>query len=176
MYTRCDGNAGAPKGRPANRTGLSGVGKFLKWVVLVAVMAIGGGGTGPAMADPARLVVRNDPGGSLQDRLRALSGLRQSGTRVEIRGGYCMSACTMYLGLPNTCVSPNAVLGFHGPSSRYYGIALPPDKFEYWSQVMASHYPAPLRQWYLREGRRIIVGFHEIRGRELIRMGVPRCA
>lgn len=121
------------------------------------------------------MIVRNDGGGNLAERVAQVRLLRRSGQRVEIRGA-CMSACTMLLGLRNTCVTPEATLGFHGPSSQYYGIALPGEEFEYWSRVMATHYPLPLRRWFLREGRNITVGFHQIRGSELIRIGVPRCA
>ncbi len=120
------------------------------------------------------IVVQNDGGGNMANRVAQVQQLRRSGKPVEIRGN-CMSACTMYLGLRNTCVTPGARLGFHGPSSRYYGIALPREEFEYWSRVMANHYPSQLRSWYMREGRNIIVGYHHISGRELIRMGVPRC-
>lgn len=121
------------------------------------------------------LVVVRDNGGLLEERMRHLSALRRSGQRVEIRG-QCVSACTLYLGLPRTCVSPDTVMGFHGPQSELYGIALPPAEFEYWSRVMADHYPAPLRRWFLAEGRHEIMGVHRIRGRELIRLGVPECA
>lgn len=173
MQSHCGGNAGAPIRLPARRTAVSGVSKLLAGLGLCLLLLVAGGDR--AAAGPQTMVVRDDPGGSLEDRLRTLAGLRRQGTQVQIRGGYCMSACTMYLGLDNICISPNTVFGFHGPSSPLYGIALPPEKFEYWSHVMAAHYPAQLRGWYLREGRRIIVGFHEIPGHELIRMGVPRC-
>lgn len=121
------------------------------------------------------LIVVRDNGGLLVERMRHLSALRRSGQRVEIRG-QCVSACTLYLGLPRTCVSRDIVMGFHGPQSELYGIALPPDEFEYWSRVMADHYPAPLRRWFLAEGRHEIMGVHRIRGRELIRLGVPECS
>ncbi|MFV2038368.1 MAG: hypothetical protein ACC646_12335, partial [Paracoccaceae bacterium] len=72
------------------------------------------------------IVVRNDAGGSVQQRARLIRQYRADGTRLEIRGDFCMSACTMYLGLDNTCIAPDTVFGFHGPSSPIYGIALPP--------------------------------------------------
>lgn len=82
----------------------------------------------------------------------------------------------MYLGLGSTCVAPNTVFGFHGPSSRMYGISLPPDVFEHWSSVMASHYPEPLRSWFLKKGRYLTVGFYKYSGRQLINMGIRECA
>lgn len=119
-------------------------------------------------------VVRRDPGGPVEPRLAEIAALRRAGARVEIRGG-CWSACTLYLGLPGTCVSRAARLGFHGPASQRRGIGLTPAAFEHWSRVMAAHYPEPLRGWYLREGRRLTLGFREISGAELIRLGIAEC-
>ena len=124
---------------------------------------------------PRPMVVSNDPGGNVKDRIQRIEHLRRSGQRVEIRQGYCLSACTLYLGMQGTCVGPTARFGFHGPSSPIYGIALARDDFEYWSRVMASYYPEPLRRWYLQTGRTISVGFYEMSGRELIRLGVRQC-
>ena len=118
-------------------------------------------------------VVRNDRGGLVRDRLRELHDLRASGRPVEIRGRICFSTCTMLLGLPQTCIDPETVFGFHGPSRR--GRALPPEEFEYYSQVIAQYYPKPLRNWYIEEGRTRIRGIFRIRGREIIRMGLKSC-
>ena len=40
--------------------------------------------------------------------------LAASGKPVEIRG-YCRSACTIYITLPNACLGPGARVGFHAP-------------------------------------------------------------
>jgi hypothetical protein len=122
------------------------------------------------------IVVRDDPGGDVAQRVALIEKIRRSGQLVEIRGGYCMSSCTMYLGLQNTCVVADVKFGFHGPGSSRYGIALPPNEFEYWSAVMGSYYPASLRSWYMETGRMITVGFFEMSGRDLVRMGVSECA
>ena len=125
-------------------------------------------------ATQRRLVITHDPGGPIEARAREIAELRHVGTAVEIRGD-CWSSCTMYLALPATCVSRDAILGFHGPSSSSYGIGLTPQAFETASQLMAAHYPARLRLWFLREGRMRIVGFHRFSGRDLIRLGIPEC-
>lgn len=122
-----------------------------------------------------RIIIDMDRGGSLEIRLAEIADLRRSGQSVEI-SGECDSACTMYLGLPQTCVHPSAILGFHGPQSQMYGIGLPPDEFEYWSQIMGSHYPPTLRRWYLSKGRNLTVGIYQIRGPDLIRMGARPCS
>ncbi len=119
------------------------------------------------------IVINNDRGGVVRKRVNEIKRLRAAHKRVEIRGRICYSSCTMYLGLPDTCVSPDTSFGFHGPS--YYGTRLSNRDFEYWSNVIASHYPQPLRRWYLREGRNRISGFYKISGRELIRLGIKPC-
>lgn len=131
---------------------------------------------GPALGQAAPVnVVRNDNGGSIETRLEMIAHMRRAGHRIEIRGN-CASACTMFLGLPNTCVARNARLGFHGPSSQYYGISLPPREFEYWSRVMADHYPAAIRNWFMTTARHTTMGLVTITGAEAIRLGARACA
>jgi hypothetical protein len=124
---------------------------------------------------PRVIEVQNDPGGELAVRVEEIQRLRASGSQVRIVSGYCNSACTMYLGLPNTCVNRNVSFGFHGPMSQFYGMALPPDDFEYWSGVMASYYPGAIRAWFLSEARYTTVGLIKVSGRELIGLGVREC-
>jgi hypothetical protein len=119
------------------------------------------------------IVITDDRGGQVGARAAEIERLRAKGDRVEIRGGVCLSSCTMYLGLPKACVTPGTRFGFHGPS--YFGAKLSPRDFDYWSNVIASHYPEPLRSWYMQEGRTRITTHFLLRGRDLIRMGIPRC-
>ena len=129
----------------------------------------------PSIAKNPTVVVINDRGGSVDERAILIDEYRKRDVFVEIRGGYCLSACTMFLSLPQICISPGTVFGFHGPSSRLYGIALPASTFEKWSRVMAAHYPEPLRTWFIEKGRHRIVGFYEFNGRQLIKMGIRQC-
>ncbi len=131
--------------------------------------------TTQAAQSQSAITIRNDSGGSLQLRINEINRLRQSGTQVRIVGDYCNSACTMYLGLPNTCVSRSVTFGFHGPMSQFYGVALAPDEFEYWSGIMASYYPQAVRSWYMHDARYTLVGLRSVSGSELIRLGVPEC-
>jgi hypothetical protein len=85
----------------------------------------------------------------------------------EIRG-YCASACTMRM--LNGCVHPEATLMFHGPS--HFGFPLPERDFEYWSRIIARHYPEKLRKWYMSEGRYTTT---YMTGREVIEMGAREC-
>lgn len=125
----------------------------------------------PEAARP--LIVRNDRGGLVGARAEEIIRLRKSGRRVELRGRVCLSSCTMYLGVPNLCVSVGTTFGFHGPS--YYGQPLSARDFEYWSQLIAAHYPDALKRWYLAKGRHRKSGYYQVKGSALIAMGVPRC-
>lgn len=119
------------------------------------------------------LIVRNDRGGLVGQRAKEVASLQDKGRAVELRGRVCLSSCTMYLGLERACVSPSTTFGFHGPS--YYGRPLSSRDFEYWSQVIAAHYPPALKTWYLRKGRYKQSGYFQIKGSELIAMGIRRC-
>ena len=120
------------------------------------------------------LVVKDDPGGNISEMLSRVDQLRALGTRVEIRG-FCASACTMLLGLPNACVAPTSRLGFHGPQSQYYGIALPKDEFDYWSDVLAAHYPGTLRDWFMKKARNVTLSLVTLNGKQAIQMGAKKC-
>ncbi|WP_411839785.1 hypothetical protein [Paracoccus sp. ME4] len=119
-----------------------------------------------------RLIVARDFGGNIGLRFREIESLRAEGRKVEIRGT-CASACTMYLALPDTCVAPQVEMRFHGPSVDGRPVKGP--AFNTVSGIMARSYPEPLRSWFMAEGRYRVEGFDEIRGAELIAMGVPEC-
>jgi hypothetical protein len=118
------------------------------------------------------MVVSYDMGGSLQSRQTKIRIMRRQGQRVEIRGR-CYSACTMYLGLPDVCVAPDAVLGFHGPQGMLG--ALPQDAFDHWSRVMARNLRKPLKTWFMTQARHVKQGVLRISGAKLIKMGYARC-
>ena len=118
-------------------------------------------------------IVRNDRGGLLRERLFEIGRLRNSNTPVEIRGNICYSTCTLYLGLPNTCISPRTTFGFHGPSS--YGQALDAKTFNRASEVIASFYPPALKIWYMETGRYKIRTVTRIKGARIIDMGIRAC-
>jgi hypothetical protein len=124
-------------------------------------------------AGQAPYVVGNDRGGFVRDRLIELRNLRSSGRPVEIRGRVCYSTCTMLLGLPNTCISPNTTFGFHGPSKS--GRRLSPEKFDFYSRIIAANYPQQLNSWYMQTGRKRINSIYKIKGSQIIQMGVRAC-
>ena len=126
-----------------------------------------------AEAQSGAFIVGNDRGGIIGNRVNEIRRLKNSGQRVEIRGNICLSSCTMYLGAGDVCVNPDTRFGFHGPS--FYGQPLEPQYFEYWSEVLASHYPQTIRTWFMDTARYSLRSYHTVRGAELIRHGVASC-
>lgn len=130
--------------------------------------------TAPLSDEPNYIEITNDRGGLLRDRLIELQLLRQTGQNVRITGNICYSTCTMFLGLPQTCVSPQTTFGFHGPSS--YGRPLTAEVFEQASRIMAAHYPQVLKDWYMETGRHEIADVYRFKGEDIVRMGIPACS
>jgi len=151
----------------------NGVGAW-GWVFLVGIpLGIVFWACMATLAFGATHIIGNDRGGLVRERATQIEAIRQAGDRVEIRGRRCLSSCTMYLGLENVCVSAKTTFGFHGPT--YYGKALAPDRFEYWSTVMADHYPAPIRDWFMAKGRYKTKGTYKFKGSKIIDLGTAEC-
>lgn len=117
----------------------------------------------------APYIVRADSGGSVQKRLKDIYALRTEQRRVEIRGSTCLSSCTMLLGLPDTCISPETVFGFHGPSRQ--GQPLSQQEFEQVSRIIASQYPPEIQFWYLDKARYALAEMNLRTGADLIAIG-----
>ncbi|MCC7320316.1 MAG: hypothetical protein IT542_04980 [Rubellimicrobium sp.] len=128
----------------------------------------------PAILPAATLTIRDDPGGSLAERLALIERYRAAGTALRIEGS-CISACTLYLGLPGTCVTRGARLGFHGPRTGLPGIPLPRAEFERLTRVMAAHYPPAIRDWFMTEARLTTTGYHVLSGVQAVAMGAQAC-
>jgi hypothetical protein len=138
--------------------------------MLAAIVAFG---SGMSAAAQRVVVIGDDRGGYVGERAQLVASLRADAARVEIRGSICFSACTMYLGAGDVCVSPETRFGFHGPSR--FGQALSTLEFEHWSEVMARHYAEPLRQWFMEGPRYESRTLIEVSGAELIRLGYAAC-
>ena len=119
-------------------------------------------------------VVRYDMGGDVEQRIRQVEQMRRAGTGVRIEGT-CVSACTLYLGLPNACVSATAQLGFHGPRTRIPGLPLPRADFDRESGRIARYYPGPIRSWYMAQGRMVTESYYTLSGTQAAAMGAHLC-
>ena len=83
--------------------------------------AVAGGGVSITPARPSAprpgvepIVIRDNKGGNVVRMIQQRNRLASSGRPVEIRG-YCGSACTMLITMPNACLGPMATVGFHAP-------------------------------------------------------------
>jgi len=129
--------------------------------------------TGARGATPAAVVrVRDDYGGSIAAYMARVDSVNARRQRVEITGD-CRSACTLYLGALDLCVSGAAVLRFHGPSGSRQ--PLTERQFDEFSRRMAGYYPGPVRDWFLESARYETNGTVALSGATLIRLGVPEC-
>jgi hypothetical protein len=85
--------------------------------------------------------IRNDPGGHVIDY--AINAQKKKFVRFD---GKCMSACTLYLSVRNTCITPRASFHFHRP----YGSS--PEGNALALRFMLEQYPAWVREWIADHG------------------------
>ncbi len=111
-------------------------------------------------------------GGSIEQYATQIAAMEHLGQSVTIGGGYCASACTMYLRIA-ACVHPKTVFGFHAPSAQD-GLALNPDDYLRARATMLAHYPAPLRRWFNQTVGHQTIGQHHLTGRQLVQLGAAR--
>jgi hypothetical protein len=94
---------------------------------------------------------------------------------VRIDGGFCFSACTVFLALQRVCVAPWTQFGFHAPRDPQTGRPLSGAAFERATAHVAGYYRPALAAWWLREGRHVTDRMALRSGAELIAMGYPEC-
>lgn len=125
---------------------------------------------GASAAFGETLIVKYDLGGDIKDRMRMVDHMIRNGDSVEIQGR-CISACTIYLAVPNACTTRGAEWGFHGPAARRQGLGLLLPEFEWLSVAMARYYPEPVRRWYLSTARHVSgQDYYSVSGAALIDM------
>lgn len=120
------------------------------------------------------VIVSNDQGGSVSKRAQFIRKVKRANLQVRIEGWMCNSSCTMLAFLPQTCIDPKTVFGFHGPfiDSR----KMTEKEFEDWSRFMAQYYPPDFRRWFLQEARYAKkYELMRVTGKEMIRFGAKPC-
>lgn len=96
-----------------------------------------------AAPPPGTIDIWNDKGGNVMRMVQRRAELEASGKRVRIRG-YCRSACTILITLPNACLGPGAKVGFHAP--RIPGTTIIPPIVD---EIMGSYYRGGIRaRWF----------------------------
>ena len=136
---------------------------FRAVVAAIALMASG------MSSASATMLISADRGGQIGHYLHTFALIRSSGERVVI-DGYCLSACTLVLGLvphERICVTQRARLGFHAawmPDAEGR-----PINSAMGTQALMNIYPRSVRRWIYRQGGlspRMIF----LEGRELARI------
>ena len=130
---------------------------MIKPLALATILALS------ACVAPAHEVIRDNPGGDILDFIKEREVMKRSGKQYVIRG-YCGSACTMFLSLPNVCVHPDAQIGFHWPPSNAEG----------WKHFYTVNLPAAMAEWFLDGHDREPATW--ITGRQAIRLGANACS
>lgn len=132
---------------------------------LVAALAMGLLAAPGAEAQPRGkpIVIMDNKGGNVMEAIKYRNQLARSGRPVEVRG-YCRSACTIYITLPNACLGPNAKVGFHAP--RIPGTTIIPPIVD---ELMAQYYRnGILRKW--NSEWKNSLQMHKISAREYVRL------
>lgn len=124
----------------------------------------------------AEVQIRNHRGGYLPRIVAEVERMNRAGIAGRIDGGFCFSACTVFLALDRVCVAPWTQFGFHAPSDARTGQVLRGPGFERATAHVARYYRPALAAWWLREGRHIRSGLAMRSGAELIAMGYRRCS
>ena len=122
-----------------------------------------------------KVVIRNDRGGLIGDRIEHIQQLRLKGASVQIGPGYCYSSCTMYLGLEDVCVHPQTELGFHGPINLNTRKRLNGAQFERWTTLAASYYPPKISESFMNKWRYRSSGLYKFWASDLVRYGIKLC-
>lgn len=112
---------------------------MIRIVILLLLMA------GTAQAETVLIV--NDYGGNVLDYQARRRELARADA-VELRGR-CDSACTIFVSLPNACIGPGAVFGFHGARPKT-GI---PQVDLYLDMQIGQFYRAGVRERFLSTWR-----------------------
>lgn len=94
----------------------------------------------------------------------------------HVISGDCLSACTLWLAHRNACVTPDAVLWFHGAQAGWASGAM----VNPWAAISNSGNATLLRNYppRVREAVRPWLStpdFHTLTGRRLAALGVPLC-
>gem|GEM_PF-4095619 len=86
-----------------------------------------------------------DAGGVVDDYMAELYRLKQHPEIEKRLEGTCVSACTLFIAVPQVCVSRGLMLWFHAPHSSATYLIADHDRFR-----MFTEYPPVIQQWLER--------------------------
>jgi len=110
--------------------------------------------------------ITNDHGGRITKFQRFFRIAVKANVRYRIKGT-CLSACTIYLGLPYVCVYPDALFGFHGAWPRQHD----PKRQRMADKQMGQYLPPNLRRHYMEKWRhKNALSFEYRTGNQIVEM------
>lgn len=115
-------------------------------------------------------------GGGIAEIAARVAEINRLEQRVEIVAPRCASACTMYLGAADVCVSPETMFVFHGPrwGRGWWAPRITGATGRHWAEEMARHYPSAVAAYFMARWDR--PGRWRLTGRWLVeRAGVAGC-
>ena len=107
------------------------------------------------------IVIQDNRGGNVMEAIKYRNKLARSGRPVVV-SGYCRSACTIYITLPNACLDRRATVGFHAP--RIPGTTIIPPVVD---ELMAQYYRGGILQKWTSEWKRSLK-MHKISARQYV--------
>lgn len=136
---------------------------MLRLIVLALALSLPLSGHAAIEERRNAIVVMNHKGGNVLEMVRLRARLERSGKEVQVRG-YCRSACTMLITMPNACLGQHATIGFHAPRIPNTTI-IPP----YVDQIMGMFYRNGIRRKWDTEWKNSL-SMHKITARDYIRL------
>ena len=129
---------------------------------------------GCAAPDTEYVINQSDRGGYVYQYIERVNAMVASGESMEIRAASCISACTFYLGVPGTCVSPTTRFGFHGAGVD--GVRLHPDpRHDFVIAAVYRRNSPALADWFIANAA-WKMPLKYLMGKDLVeKFGFPQC-
>jgi hypothetical protein len=112
-----------------------------------------------------------DYGGNVLERLQQMHYLKMSGQEFRIEG-VCISACTMFLGLPKVCVAEDTIFGFHSAAS-FDGEKW--EKSEWGNAIALDVYPLRIREFVTKNNFLKSLDLSFVNAETMWALGIKKC-
>ncbi len=126
--------------------------------------------SGNSYSQPANTTI--DYGGSIFERITTFNMLKDTGVTIKIEG-VCISACTMYLGLPDVCVQDGALFGFHSSFEMDQNGGM--KKSDFGNQVLMEFYPDAVKKYVVENKLLDTINLTLVNAKTLWSLGIRKC-
>ena len=112
-----------------------------------------------------------DYGGDVIEKLQQFYYLKQSQQEFVIPD-VCISACTMFLGLPKVCVQDGTVFGFH---SAYYMDGNKPIPSKFGNDILLDIYPPKVKDFVVKNKFLDSLDLSFVNAKTMYALGIKEC-